>query len=200
MNSIDAPCPLIFYKNIPSDQESFVPLVYEDVVQGMYLIDLHGRIYSVLKQKIMCQDTNHAGYKRICLITSKGPKNFSVHRLVAFTFIVNPFPDVYTDVNHINGDKANNYYLNLEWCTNNTNKRYASEMGLYQHGENRYNSVYTDAFAREICEKFQNGMKYEDVYRYYQTLYPNTSSTIGSFIYKLYHRATRSSITSQYNF
>ena len=188
-----------FTKNLKEDL-SFVPLVYEDILEGRYLINPFGEIFSILKNRIMSQDTNHAGYKRVCLITSNGPRNFSVHRLVAATFIVNPCPEIYTDVDHCNGIKSNNSYLNLSWCTNNQNKHKASVMGLYQHGEERYNSVYSDNFAREICDRFQNGESYESVYSYYQTIYPGTGSTIGSFIYKLYHRKTRDFITKNYSY
>lgn len=177
-----------------------VPLAYDNIIPGMYLISPFGEIYSVLKQKVLKQDTNHAGYKRVCLITTTGKRNFSVHRLVAYTFIHNPDPSIYTDVNHIDGRKWNNIYSNLEWCTNNQNKHHASVNGLYQHGENRYNAVYTDDFAKEICEKFQLGIPYDEVYKYYQSLYPNTSNTIGSFIYKLYYRKTRNHITKLYKY
>lgn len=192
---------MIFYTNNLFPDLRFVPLVYENIAIGQYLINPYGEIFSIRKNRIMKQDTNHAGYKRICLITQDGEKrNFSIHRLVAYTFIVNPFPGYYNDVNHSDGNKSNNFYRNLEWCNNNQNKHHASEMGLYEHGENRYNAVYTDDFAREICEKFQQGISYENVYRYYQSLYPNTGSTIGSFVYKLYHRRTRNHITKLYKY
>lgn len=193
--------PLILYTTNLTPNCDFVPLEYENIMKGKYLINPYGEIFSLYSNKILKQDTNWAGYKRICLITEDGGKrNFSIHRLVAHTFIINPFPDLYNDVNHIDGIKSHNEYINLEWCNNNQNKHYASEMGLYEHGEDRYNSVYSDDFAREICEKFQNGISYEEVYKYYQSVYPNTGSTIGSFIYKLYHRRTRNHITSQYNY
>lgn len=83
-------------------------------------------------------------------------------------FIVNPFPEEYTDVDHINGNKSNNKYNNLQWCSNNQNKHIASINGQYEHGENRYNSVYNEKFAREICEKFHAGISYSEVYNYYK--------------------------------
>ena len=191
---------MIFYTDKFKPDMSYVPLEYEDIMKGYYLINPYGDIYSIKLQKIMKQDTNHAGYKRICLITENGPRNFSVHRLVASTFIINPYPDLYTDVNHCDGNKSKNIYTNLEWCNNNQNKHHASENGLYQHGEDRYNVIYSDEFTRDICSKFQNGISYNEVYRMYQEMYPNSDSTIGSFIYKLYHRKTRNYITKEYKY
>lgn len=197
---IDYPIiPISLYTNNLTIDLRPVPLVYDDILEGQYLISPFGHIYSIAKNKVLKPFTNGGGYNRICLITKSGKRNFSIHRLVAYTFIYNPDPSIYTDVNHIDGVKNNNAYYNLEWCTNNQNKHHASVTGLYQHGEERYNAVYTDDFAREICEKFEY-MQYEDVYRYYQNIYPNTSSTIGSFVYKLYHRKTRNHITCLYNY
>lgn len=189
----------IYTSNLTLDFKP-VPLVYDNILPGLYLISPFGEIYSLLKHKVLKQDTNHAGYKRVCLMTTTGKRNFSIHRLVAYTFIYNPNPLLYTDVNHIDGNKSKNIYSNLEWCTNNQNKHLASVNGLYQHGEDRYNAVYSDSFAMEICEKFQSGIPYDEVYKYYQSIYPNTSSTIGSFIYKLYHRKTRNHVTKLYNY
>lgn len=70
--------PITFFKNIRNPKD-FVPLVYEDILPGYYLINTLGEIYSLKRGKIMNQDTNK-GYKRICLITSNGKRNFSVHR------------------------------------------------------------------------------------------------------------------------
>ena len=43
----------------------------------------------------------------------------SIHRLVAEEYI--PNPNNYPIVNHLDGDKQNNHYTNLEWCTQKDN-------------------------------------------------------------------------------
>ena len=61
-------------------------------------------------------------------ITSKN-RNVLVHRLVAETYIPNPYDKNF--VNHIDGDKTNNAVYNLEWCSQSENMRHAFDNGLY---------------------------------------------------------------------
>ena len=64
------------------------------------------------------------GYYR----TSLGLQRDYTHRIVAKHFVDNPFN--LPEVNHIDGDKANNYYRNLEWVTRKQNCEHASRTGL----------------------------------------------------------------------
>ena len=59
--------------------------------------------------------------------------NKRVHRLVADVFVINEFN--YKEVNHIDGDKHNNHYLNLEWCSHSDNIKHAHNKGLISHNE-----------------------------------------------------------------
>lgn len=69
--------------------------------------------------------TNNKGY-RLFSVGLGSPQ--LLHRLVAMAFVSNPYGKKY--VNHIDGDKDNNHYSNLEWVTRIENERHASQMGL----------------------------------------------------------------------
>lgn len=85
--------------------------------------------YNIIKVKEkITQGTINGGYRRICLTKNKVEKNKHIHKLVAEAFISNP--NNYSYVNHIDGNKQNNYIDNLEWCTLYQNNTHAYKTGL----------------------------------------------------------------------
>lgn len=88
--------------------------------------NVHKKYYDrvlILKEK-----TNKYGYKMIALSNENGRKCFTIHRLVAKAFIDNK--SNYNEVNHIDGNKSNNKFNNLEWCTRRDNILHAYKLGL----------------------------------------------------------------------
>lgn len=62
------------------------------------------------------------------------PKLEKVHRLVLTHFGPKPDTDEYVEVNHIDGNKENNYVTNLEWMTRAQNIQHAWNSGLNDKG------------------------------------------------------------------
>lgn len=102
--------------------------IWKDIknYEGFYQVSNLGRIkrlnkWDVNKKCYVKEDRfikptdNGHGYKIVTLKKEGKRKNFYVHRLVAEYFIANP--NRYSIVNHIDYDKNNNVYTNLEWCT-----------------------------------------------------------------------------------
>ena len=109
--------------------------IWKDVkgYEGLYQVSNFGRIKSLprntknqYKNGIIKQNVIRGkGYYYINLY-NKGTKLFTVHKLVAETFI--PNPSNLPCINHIDGNKLNNKINNLEWCSYSDN-----EMHAYKH-------------------------------------------------------------------
>lgn len=65
--------------------------------------------------RLLKQETSKDGYKRVILCKNGYKRHYSVHRLVAMTFLRNP--KNLPQVNHKDENPANNRVSNLEWCT-----------------------------------------------------------------------------------
>lgn len=87
---------------------------------------LKGKIYPRLIRSL---GITHHGYLSVGLNMNSKSKGLLVHRLVAISFVRNP--DNKPFINHIDGDKKNNHYSNLEWCTQSENVIHALKAGLW---------------------------------------------------------------------
>ena len=72
------------------------------------------------------------GYKRIRVtdIDTNTRRYIRVSRLVAMYYVENTNTEEYDIVNHIDGDKMNNHYTNLEWCNISMNTQHAYDNNL----------------------------------------------------------------------
>jgi hypothetical protein len=86
-----------------------------------------------IKERILKQHLHYKGYNKVSLSKDSKSKHFFTHRLVAKHFVSNP--NFYKEVNHIDGDKINNNYDNLEWCTHQQNVDHAIKNNLYNVNE-----------------------------------------------------------------
>lgn len=98
-----------------------------------YMINKHGSII-----RIYCNNTkwkevkgfiNINGYIKVGLRKNNKTYYKSIHRLVAEVFIPNPYN--YNIINHIDENKTNNDYTNLEWCTIQYNNTYKNANNKY---------------------------------------------------------------------
>ena len=100
--------------------------IFKDIknYEGLYQVSNLGRVYSIRNNKILKPKLNRCGYLSVNLKYKGSHVTKSIHRLVAQTFIENPYN--FPQVNHKDEDKTNNCVDNLEWCTAKYNHNYGT--------------------------------------------------------------------------
>ena len=125
--------------------------------KSRYLISENGNIMSYLAYKVLTPYKNKQnGYLQIRL--GRG-KMFYVHRLVAEAYIIND--KKLKCINHIDGNKLNNHYTNLEWCTHKENSIHALKNNLIKipptlYGESNGNAKLTNKQRDDIIIEYKN--------------------------------------------
>lgn len=90
---------------------------------GWYYVSREGTTYSFRSGKMLQQKLNKGGYYIVSVKINNKYVDKYVHRLVAETFIPNPYG--LRCINHINCIKTDNRVENLEWCSDKYNLNYA---------------------------------------------------------------------------
>ena len=85
-----------------------------------YQVSICGKVRNITTNKIKKPEISHKGYYRIDLLNNNKRTKHYIHRLVCKAFIPRIYEtDIYVD--HIDGDRLNNTFSNLRWCTNTQN-------------------------------------------------------------------------------
>lgn len=110
-----------------------------------YFVSNKGNVLSFARFKdgrLLHKQKESIGYLSVKLSEKGKYKTILIHRLVAETFIPNPLNK--RTVNHIDGDKQNNFLENLEWCTFSENSIHAVKNNLIKrvYGEDCHNSKF----------------------------------------------------------
>jgi hypothetical protein len=121
--------------------------------EGLYAITNQGEVWSYPKNtnnksgKWMKKDYSRS-YTTICLFKNSIKKRFLVHRLVAQAFCHKS--DETYQVNHINGNKRDNVYTNLEWVSRSENRLHAWREGLQVATDLHIQSAINAGIGRRI--------------------------------------------------
>lgn len=126
----------------------------EVIVHG-YRVFEDGTVYGRFGKKMSPSD-NGRGYLILGLRTGGERKTFGVHKLVALGFV--PNPENLPEVNHKDGNKLNNHWSNLEWCTRGDNILHAFENDLRSAtGVSNARCNTDEEEVREICWALECG-------------------------------------------
>ena len=104
-------------------------------INANYEVSDKGNIKSVNyrgtdKSAIRKQSISKNGYMRVILSDNGKNKTYFVHRLVAAAFI--PNPDNLPEIDHIDGNRANNHADNLRWVTAKENSNNYNAPNTYK--------------------------------------------------------------------
>lgn len=122
-----------------------------------YAVSKDGRVFNIKYNRELKNKIDSKGYYVVSLSVDGIIIDQRVHRLVAIAYI--PNPNDYPMVNHLDGNKLNPYYTNLEWTTAKGNAEHASKTGLLNAAklENHGKAQLTNQQVSEICELMESG-------------------------------------------
>lgn len=147
-----------------------------------YKVSNSGEVYSAYKQGILKPSLATGGYPRVHLRDKGGKsKHRYIHHLVAEYFVPNPHN--LPNINHIDGDKTNNHYTNLEWCTQKHNIHTAIESGTFSVSKDRFKTSKTAVRLtpdqkQDIKDKVCSGRTKASVAREYDVSWRSISNIV----------------------
>lgn len=138
--------------------------IWKDIkgYKGIYMVSNMGRVKSLPQfhnsnsggyyttGKILKQRDNGRGYSQVRIYK----KHFYVHRLVAETFIDNPYN--LPIVNHKDENPSNNRVDNLEWCTQKYNMNYGNARKKISKGHTNNPILSKQVIATDILGNIIN--------------------------------------------
>ena len=142
---------LKFYpnKDIPNKSNNKKQIIINGQEYEYFIYDT-GRVENN-KGEIIPGRIKSNGYSniRMSIKNSKKRKYISTHRLVALHFV--PNTENKKEVNHLDGNRINNYYSNLEWVTSSENKKHTYKVGnRSQSGSKNNHSKLSENDVLEI--------------------------------------------------
>lgn len=129
--------------------------IFKDIpcLNSKYKISNYGRVIN--KDNMVMKDFDSNGYRRITLSPNGKKEKFFIHRLVAEAFI--PKIKGKEFVNHIDLDKTNNHYSNLEWITTSENEIHKLEnCPQVKSSLSKVNSTKDSKTKKEVYEEVNN--------------------------------------------
>jgi hypothetical protein len=121
-----------------------------------------GRIF-MYQGKVLSYNVNKInGALMVHLYKNAKRMAYTVHRLVLSAF--SPTCDSTLEVNHKNGNRADNSVDNLEWCTRKENMQHGFRTGLINNtGTNHGNNVYNDLQIIEAKVMLKKGFSLGEI-------------------------------------
>ena len=147
-----------FIRTLSNVEVSIKKLGDKFLLNDKYTVDSYGNIANYATGRMLTARKNKKGYIVYDLYLEQGKKSAVLsHRAVASYFLENF--SKYLQVNHIDCNKENNHYKNLEMVTNQENSAHAAANGLMVSLKGQENpfSKYTEEQIHNICKFLELG-------------------------------------------
>lgn len=150
--------------------------------EGRYEVSNQGRIRSFITkgphrgvsdvpQRMLRPRTDKYGYQKATLLTAQAHTTYAVHRIVAMAFHGAPSDPSFV-VRHLDGNKTNNWSVNLQWGTPLENALDRKRHGTNVRGSMSPAAVLTEENVRHIREARIAGASVADLAKMYQVSGP----------------------------
>lgn len=153
-------------------------LKFRDVKEDLYYIFDDGRIWSTYLKKFLSPFFDRYGYLQVSLQnTSNKKKHYYVAQIVAYSYLGAP-PQTMKDptVDHLDEDKLNNKYTNLQWVPRQENLRRRAKKSSF--------SALTENDVHSICKDLEKDMRQIDIARKYNVHKGTIFNILNDICYK----------------
>lgn len=152
----------------------------KDIGFSNYCITEDGKIFSLISDRFLTNNMMTSGYEKCHIKNDDGLlKHCSIHRSVALMYVENPKDKPF--VNHIDENKLNNHYTNLEWVTDAENKQLWHDNNPDKHSSIKsYTKIpkeehileespelggkdFNNETVNRICSLYRNGYRITDI-------------------------------------
>ena len=121
-----------------------------------YEVDDYGAVFHIKTGRQLPQYESNKGHSFVVLKVGDRWVSQWVHRLVAQCFVINPRPDAFFDVDHIDQDPHNNHHSNLRYLTRQLNALNSSSLGCHF---NKRNKRWEARLFEDRTSRFLGGFK-----------------------------------------
>lgn len=177
----------------------FRKITYPGIDPNRYFISQKGDVYDSLNERFITLAKDKDGYF-LCKLNNK---TYRINRLVAWEYCFKN-RDLSLVVDHVDGNKQNNWYWNLEWVTVKENTRRAELLGLRNvRGENSSTNIYSEQFVHDICNLLIKGKTNIEIFKSITgkdraDLSIAKDKSLYMLIYRLRNKEIWPDVTSQY--
>lgn len=156
-------------------------------VKGLeyYTVSESGDITNTKKNHVRRPGKDGSGYLQVNFMINTKRISYKIHRLVALAFI--PNNTGYNTINHIDGNKLNNHYTNLEWCSPSQNRLHASR--ILGHNTSKHLFKKGNSINKKGCEVIK-GPK-PGVYQSFKEA-GEANGTSGSYLSQIVRKGVKS--------